>query len=660
MFGKCTRRSQLGGAIAALAGLLLASTVTWAAVPARVSVEGVLLTAAGGPVSDGKYKVTFNLYANKGAKTPAWTSTVADLAVTGGSFQHALGSVKQLPANLVDAAKTGWLGIVVGAEPELPRSAFAAAPFAVRAAVAESADFPYAGSLTKGGPAKDLACTGCVSVSELKIDGDLDLGGNALKAKQVNAATINAATVSANSFIGDGSKLSGIKTPAGACKAGLVVTGIDGSGKLICTSTAGSLPKDGLDEISNGVLSTEFIDTFAGKSNIGIPDNNPIGISDAIVIPDIGTAKKLTVTVQLTNSNMKNVQAHLYDAVKAKHVLYSKGKTGKSLKGTWPTPDKQISGDLSSWWGKNPKGTWRLNVIDDAFLNNKTDGHIVAWRIDIETLSNKKVQVSGEMLAKGGFQFPIFATAPYKCDAKRYGFSYLNSKDDELYVCRKQGWTAALFRQCGNNIKEFGEDCDDGNQKDGDQCAADCIYKCGDGICSPEKNETYQSCNKDCKIPDAWLESNWTLWYPVPYPHASYKESLAVKVCKANGLRLWRDENGSKNDANYAYDYNGNHNLGGHDICYKVNSATSNQQQGHTGTWKVFGKKWSDEIKSTTGAKNGQIVVILNKQSHSGTYEDSASWCKITPQANSVTWNGQSNGAQNGLTKAIVLCAKHK
>ncbi len=647
--------------MAMLISWAVASQPAHAAVPSTISVEGVLLTKAGGPVSDGDYKVTFNLYANKGAKTPAWTTTVAALAIKAGAFQYALGTAKALPAALVDAAKTGWLGIVVGGEPELPRSAFHASPFAVRAAVAESANFPYAGSLTKGGPAKDLACTGCVGVKELKIDGDLDLGGNALKAKQVSAGAISATSISASSYIGDGSKLTGLKTPAGKCNQGQVVVGIDNSGKLICVSAAGSLPKDGLDEISNGVLSTEFTDTFQGKANVVIPDNNPIGISDAIVIPDVGTAQKLSITLHVTNSNLKNVQVALFDPVKFKHVLYNKGKTGKVLKGTWPTPDKAISGDLTSWWGKNPKGTWQLNVIDDAFLNNKTDGAIVAWRIDIETLSNKKVQVNGEILAKGGFQFPIFAAEPYKCDVTRYGYSYLNSKDDELYVCRKKGWTAALFRQCGNNIHEFGEDCDDGNQKDGDKCPADCLFKCGDGLCSPEKNETHQSCSKDCKIPDAWIESNWTLWYPIPYPHATWKESLGVAVCKVYGLRLWRDEGGSKSDPNYAYDYNGQHNLGGHDICYKVNSATSGQQQGHTGNWKSFGKKWSDEIKSTTGAQNGQLVVILNKQGHSGTYENTASWCKVTPQSGSVSWNGQNNGdAINGMTKAIVLCAKHK
>ena len=639
---------------------LLAMGLAWpgapadAAVPTTLSIEGVLLTAAGGPVSDGKYAVTFNLYANSGAKTPAWTDTVAALSVQDGTFQFALGSGKALPVAMVDSAKTGWLGIVVGNEPELPRSPFHAAPFAIRAAISQDVDFPYAGSLTKGGPAKDLACTGCVSLQELKIDGDLDLGGNALKAKQVSATT-----VTAGAFVGDGSKLTGLKTPAGQCKAGLVVTGIDGAGQLICVSTADALPKDGLDTVSNGVLTTEFVDAVSGKTKTGIPDNNPIGVADAIIVPDLGTAKKLTVTVHVTNSSLKHVKVMLFDPLKGAHVLFDKGKDGKELKGTWPTPDKQLSGDLTSWWGKNAKGTWQLKVIDDAFINNTTDGFIESWRIDIETLSNKKVQANGELLAKGGFQFPIFAAAPYACDAARYGFSYLNSKDDELYVCRTKGWTAALFRQCGNGIKEFGEDCDDGNQKDGDQCAADCVFKCGDGICSPEKNETSQSCNKDCKIPDPWIESSWTLWYAVPYPHPIWKESLGISVCKSHGLRLWRDMSGSKSDANYAYDYNGQHNLGGHDICYKVNSATGGGQQGHTGTWKTFGKKWADEIKATAGAKDGQQVIILNAEAHSGPVENSASYCTVTPNGNSVGWNGQSNGSP-GLSKAIVLCANHK
>lgn len=498
-----TTRSSGRGVWARASLALLAGTIAsalpgpaQAATPSTVAVEGRLMTVAGGPITDGKYAVTFLLYADEEVKAPSWSETAAALVVTSGVFQHALGSVKPLPA--LDATTASWLAVQVGQEPPLVRRPIHAAPYALRAAVADGANFTYAGAKTKGGPASDLACTGCVSVAEMAFDADLDLGGNALKVKKITTFDMVAGTVSANSFVGDGSKLTGIKLPTGKCKPGMVVVGLDGANQLICASSADSLPKDGLQQISNGVLSTEFKATFAGKSGIGLPDNNPIGIADSVLIPDLGTAKKLTVTVEVANSDLKTVNVILFDANKAQHVLFDKGVAGKSLKGTWPTPDKAVSGDLSKWWGANPKGIWTLKVIDTGFMNNTIDGAIVAWRIDVETLSDKQVQVNGGLLVNGAFRFPLAKTPPFACDAAHMGFSYLNSDDGELYVCRKPGWTAAMFRQCGNSVLEVGEDCDDGNDKDGDTCPATCKFTCGDGICTPAKGESFNSCKVDC------------------------------------------------------------------------------------------------------------------------------------------------------------------
>ena len=65
---------------------------------------------------------------------------------------------------------------------------------------------------------------------------DVDLAGNSLKAKNGTfSGDVVAATVTATSFAGDGSKLTGIKTPSGECKvAGEVVKGINADGSLKC------------------------------------------------------------------------------------------------------------------------------------------------------------------------------------------------------------------------------------------------------------------------------------------------------------------------------------------------------------------------------------------------------------------------------------------
>ena len=58
--------------------ILVASTAAAAAVPTTIGLEGKLVTAAGGPVADGDYNVTFALYPSATAQQPAWSETVAE------------------------------------------------------------------------------------------------------------------------------------------------------------------------------------------------------------------------------------------------------------------------------------------------------------------------------------------------------------------------------------------------------------------------------------------------------------------------------------------------------------------------------------------------------------------------------------------------------
>ena len=413
--------------LTALATSLLA-VPAFAAVPTTMNVEGVLTATGGAPAADGDYLVTFALYNVPSGGTSAWSEVGVTVSIKGGQFSYALGKSKPLSADMLAKLSNAWIGMKVGAEPELPRQPLRSVAYALRAAAAEtvqcsgcvgatelaanaiSADklgFGFAGAKTKGGPATtalDLQCTGCVSVAELKIDADLDLGGNALKAKKVSAGDMTATTVTASSFIGDGSKLSGIKTAAGTCsKAGQVVKGINGDGTLLCVDAMdpAGLPPDGIDEISNGLIANQFLDETKVTTPVPIADNNPTGVSSTLDFPDIGQAQKLDVWIDISNSDLATVEVNLFDPDNAKYALYSKGGKGTSLKATYPSGVKPISGDLTTWVGKNPKGKWRLSVIDTGFKNNTNDGQINAWGVKIQTLSNKKIQVAGRMIVKG-------------------------------------------------------------------------------------------------------------------------------------------------------------------------------------------------------------------------------------------------------------------
>jgi hypothetical protein len=246
---------------------------------------------------------------------------------------------------------------------------------------------------------------------------------------------------------------------------------------------------------------------------------------------------------------------------------------------------------------------------------------------------------------------------------------------DDAKVCTDDSCTPDIGCVNANNTA----DCDDNiGCTVNDKCAAGqcsgvacevenmvcwqggCVdHYCGDGTCD-NADETIGNCPSDCQ-PDLWLESPEVEWYPVKYSFDTYKESKAVSTCVAAGLRLWRDESGSANDPGYVYDVYGTHNLGGHDIGYKVNSACGNSQEGHTGTWVIFSGEWSTSIKAASGASNGQNVYILNKQYHDTTYEDSASYTIITPQNGAVSYvSGENAASVTGMQFAIVLCATRK
>ena len=457
---------RVSATLAALAACLLTASLLApapvdAAPPTTMLVQGALLANGGGLAVDGKYQATFALYeADKGG-VAKWTEGPVWLQTKDGRFVHALGSAKPLTVQLIAGMKAVWLGVQIGADPEMDRRPLHSVAFAHHAQLAaglscsgcvaggalkpasvaaDKVAFTFAGSKTKGGPATkalDLACTGCVSVGEMKFDGDLDLGGNALKAKAISTAALNATniiatSISATTLAGDGSKLTGIKVPAGKCAAGKLVSGIAPDGKLLCEVAASpdlKLPPDALDEVSNGLLTNEFVaDIGSAKTPLAIPDNNPIGVFDEIDFPDVGLAKSLNIHVELDSSDLSGVEVHLFDPANVKHVLFSKGK-GKTLKTSWPVPSKPISGDLGKWAGKNPKGKWRLKVVDSKFKDGKVDGAIKSWSVKVVTVSNIKVA------AKGLFQYHVADAHPIKCTPEHLGASYVNSKLKTLFIC---------------------------------------------------------------------------------------------------------------------------------------------------------------------------------------------------------------------------------
>ena len=65
-----------------------------------------------------------------------------------------------------------------------------------------------------------------------------------------------------------------------------------------------------------------------------------------------------------------------------------------------------------------------------------------------------------------------------------------------------------ILASCGNGRRDTGEDCDDGNNRSGDGCPADCTASCGDGVrdpgeaCDDGNTADGDGCSGDCRSLD--------------------------------------------------------------------------------------------------------------------------------------------------------------
>lgn len=365
-----------------------------AGIPSTTAIHAALTSSTGGPAADGDYNVAFRLYKDAQVVVPAWTEASALVTVKNGLFTYALGTKQALDAAAFSAAGPApFLGVQIGQDPELPRKPLHSVLFAMRAGVAEFVE-----------------CSGCVGAGQLDPQVLQAYAKSASLAKIATsgayadlAGTPSLANVA---MTGEYADLNGkplVVKVGSACGSGLVVKGIKADGALDCIKAMdpGALPTDGLDEISNHLLWNQFVDTANGGSNVEIPDNNPDGATDTLDFPDIGTAQVLNIAIDISNSDISKLKVSIVDPNKVEYVLYDKGASGMTLTGSFPDKNPTVSGDLTTWVGKNPAGKWSLVVLDSGFLNNTTDGKINKWSISLQTLSNKKVQVKGALLIDG-------------------------------------------------------------------------------------------------------------------------------------------------------------------------------------------------------------------------------------------------------------------
>lgn len=138
--------------------IVLALSITGlSAVPQVINYQGWLTDAMGDPIPDGNYQITFTIWNDESASAPTnelWTSGPQTVSVEGGLLTYQLGSVPPYLPHDIFTDTLCWLGIKVGADPEIsPRTKLTSVPYAYHALRADSSGYAFSiadNSVTSG------------------------------------------------------------------------------------------------------------------------------------------------------------------------------------------------------------------------------------------------------------------------------------------------------------------------------------------------------------------------------------------------------------------------------------------------------------------------------------------------------------------------------
>ena len=329
---------------AIMVALMVVAPVVAGALPNEITVQGTLLNEQGQAI-DGDFDLKFSLHDAAAGGNELWKETQTTVPAPGGFFTTALGADLLNPLVLGTFLNNAqvWMQVQVLDGP----------------GVADGGDPPL--------PRQPLTKVGAAFVADQALDSVLFDGKTASQ-----WVTDLLAAVDAEGYLKPGGLLD-----------------------------QSNMPPNGLNEISNQLISNQFVDTAATSgSGLIIKDFFPPGTTDIINFPDIGIAESLTVSVNISNSDFSTVNIELTAPDGSQYTLLSQGAGAGTQFATSfpvPTPVESGDGDLTEWLGQNPKGPWQIKVVDLGFLddNSDNDGQINSWDIKIQTLSTKKVQFNG-------------------------------------------------------------------------------------------------------------------------------------------------------------------------------------------------------------------------------------------------------------------------
>jgi hypothetical protein len=209
--------------------LLLASplpAMTQTGGPNTISYQGTIADAAGNPVADGNYALTFKIYDVSSGGAPIWTQTQSAVPVSGGGFSVLLGSGTGIA---LPFDKPYWISVTVGSGTESTRTAFAASPYAM------SLRLPYAATAGVVG-APLITIRNSLNPNGLAVDGTVEFGGT--RHGQLNITGPGDSIVAILGSIAWGGSLS-LSARSGASAASLFAKS-NGEGTLELNTSSGA------------------------------------------------------------------------------------------------------------------------------------------------------------------------------------------------------------------------------------------------------------------------------------------------------------------------------------------------------------------------------------------------------------------------------------
>ncbi|MDP6942834.1 MAG: fibrinogen-like YCDxxxxGGGW domain-containing protein [Myxococcota bacterium] len=444
--------------------LCCSASIAQAAVPMMTPLQGVLRDNAGTLVGQGAFAVEFALYDAPEALNPIWTE----------SWPPGGGDCVDEPAGCVPV-HGGVFRVALGTHSPLTVSLFAAGPLWLGVSVEGEPELPrralgsspYA---TYAAAAGGLDCTGCVGLEALSPE--------ALQALQ----------------------------------------SIDEA----------ALPATGLDEVSNGLLTTEFVHRTENNVPVPILDEYPLGVGSHLVVPEVGTARAVRVSIDITNSDLSTLTLSLYTplAEVGKVILWEKNGPGTHLVATYPTPDAPVSGDLSILEGKSPAGTWVLHALDEGSPVEGHDGAIVSWSVEVDTLSDSQVavqgdlnvggdaSVDGDLTVGGAITGPggiVVGPGGADCDAAHAGAIHYDPGSQRLFLCT--GSELLQLKACSTECLQptevsCGEEVTDscGSSCGGQGIALNTVQCLGKVSTTPCNVEVLDGCGNPCGLAGSALD----------------------------------------------------------------------------------------------------------------------------------------------------------